>query len=129
MASGRSGALRKLLELRVWINLFQYPVREQREGSEMTWGAPNPVWRGDTGLWEDSSRSIVHRQMALEKSSKDFSGSASLGLSHKEVLWAFCDHSSATVVLSATWGWGRMRGRERERQRERERGHSLVRLA
>lgn len=25
MASGRSGALRKLLELRVWINLFQYP--------------------------------------------------------------------------------------------------------
>ena len=45
----------------------------------MTWGAPNPVWRGDTGLWEDSSRSIVHRQMALEKSSKDFSGSASLG--------------------------------------------------
>ena len=79
MASGRSGALRKLLELRVWINLFQYPVREQREGSEMTWGAPNPVWRGDTGLWEDSSRSIVHRQMALEKSSKDFSGSASLG--------------------------------------------------
>lgn len=42
MASGRSGTLRKLLEFRVWIGLLQDPVRDQRDGSELTWGTPKP---------------------------------------------------------------------------------------
>lgn len=35
---GRSGALGKLLEFRAMIIPFQYPVRDQREGSNLTWG-------------------------------------------------------------------------------------------
>lgn len=42
VASGRSGTVRKLLEIRTWINLLQHPVRDQRDGSELAWGAPKP---------------------------------------------------------------------------------------
>lgn len=38
---GRSGALGKLLEFRAMIIPFQYPVRDQRESSDLTWGGPS----------------------------------------------------------------------------------------
>ena len=42
LGPGRSGALGKLLEFRAMIIPFQYPVRDQREGSDLTWGGPSP---------------------------------------------------------------------------------------
>ena len=42
LGPGRSGALGKLLEFRAMIIPFQYPVRDQRDSSDLTWwGGPS----------------------------------------------------------------------------------------